>query len=118
VDDEMHLAKIMQLTLEHAGYEARLAFDGSEALEAVRREIPALVILDLMLPIIDGYKVCNRIKSEAETKHIPVIILTGRDLSRERLMEPLSADLCMQKPFNSMVLLEKIAELLGEPDSL
>ncbi len=113
VDDEMHLAKIIQLTLEHAGYEAVLAYDGKEALEMVRRERPALVILDLMLPVLDGYKVCNIIKGDDESKDIRVIILTGRDLSREQIDEPLGADLVIMKPFNSTFLVEKISELLG-----
>ena len=112
VDDEIHLAKIIQLTLEHAGYETLLAFDGKEALEMVRTGRPALLILDLMLPVLDGYKVCNRIKGEEATKHLPVIILSARDLSRERLDEPITADLFMAKPFDSAILLKEISKLL------
>ena len=114
VDDEMQLAKIIQLTLEHAGFETLLAFDGKEALEMVRSLQPDLVILDLMLPIRDGYRVCNRIKCEEATKHIPVIILTARDLSRERLAEPIAADLFMAKPFDSATLIERISELIAK----
>jgi two-component system sensor histidine kinase/response regulator len=117
VDDEIHLAKIIQLTLEHAGYETLLAFDGEEALEMVRSSRPALVILDLMLPVLDGYKVCNRIKDEEATKYIPVIILSARDLSTERLDEPITADLFMAKPFDSAILLKEISELLRKKPS-
>ena len=112
VDDEVHLAKILQLTLEHAGYEAVLAYDGREALAMLSEEAPVLVILDLMLPLMDGYKVCNIMKSNELTKDIPVIILSARDLSRTRLEEPITADCFMEKPFSSEILLEKIAELL------
>ncbi|MCK4537569.1 MAG: response regulator [Candidatus Krumholzibacteria bacterium] len=112
VDDEMHLAKILQFTLNHAGYEASLAYDGKEALEALERESFDLVILDLMLPLVDGYKVCNRIKSDESLKHIPVIILSARDFEREVLDEPLDADILLQKPFNIEVLLGHISSLL------
>lgn len=111
VDDEVHLAKILQFTLGHAGYEVTLAFDGQEALEAFDREEPELVILDLMLPLIDGYKVCNRIKEGARSD-VPVIILSARDLEREKIEEAVKADLLMQKPFNVELLLDEIARLL------
>lgn len=117
VDDEVHLAKILQLTLEHAGHETVLAYDGKEALELLDEEAPDLVILDLMLPLLDGYKVCNIMKSNELTKDIPVIILSARDLSRTRLEEPITADCFMEKPFSSEVLLERIAELLAEKGS-
>lgn len=109
VDDEMHLARILQFTLQHAGYEVITAFDGQEALEAFERDRPDLVILDLMLPVIDGYKVCNRIKANGA---VPVIILSARDFSKERLEEPVQADLLMEKPFNTEHLLDEIARLL------
>ncbi|MBU8922762.1 MAG: response regulator [Bacteroidales bacterium] len=112
VDDEMHLAKILQFTLNHAGYEASIAYDGKEALETIERESFDLVILDLMLPLIDGYKVCNRIKSDENLKHMPVIILSARDFEREVLEEPLDADILLQKPFNIEVLLDHISSLL------
>jgi DNA-binding response OmpR family regulator len=113
VDDEMHLARIMQFTLEHAGYEVIPAFDGREALDSLEREAPDLVILDLMLPIVDGYKICNIIKSEERFKGIPVIILSARDFDRQELDEPLNADLLMGKPFNTENLLKEISRLLG-----
>lgn len=113
VDDEVHLARILQFTLEHAGYSVRTAFDGEEALEKARSEHPDLVILDLMLPIIDGYKVCNVLKSDEEFKGVPIIILSARDLSAEELDEPIGADLFMEKPFNTNVLIKKISELLS-----
>jgi DNA-binding response OmpR family regulator len=111
-DDEVHLARILQLTLERAGYETIVAYDGEEALKKTREEHPELVILDLMLPLLDGYKVCRRLKCDEGTKSIPVIILSARDLSRAELDEPMMADLFMEKPFNSTVLLERISNLL------
>jgi len=113
VDDEMHLAKILQFTLRHAGYDVHLAYDGKEALEKVSQLQPDLVILDLMLPLVDGYKVCNTIKQKDGTSHIPVIILTARDLSTLELEEPILADRFMQKPFNTEKLIETIEDLLN-----
>ena len=113
VDDEVHLARILQFTLEHAGFDVRTAYDGQEALEQARKERPDLVILDLMLPIIDGYKVCNILKGDEEFENVPIIILSARDLSREDLEEPINADLYMEKPFNTGTLIEKITELLS-----
>lgn len=110
VDDEMHLARILQFTLQHAGYHVITAFDGQEALEAYEKERPDLVILDLMLPVIDGYKVCNKIKDNGA---VPVIILSARDFEKERLEEPVKADLLMEKPFNTEHLLAEIARLLS-----
>ncbi len=111
VDDEVHLAKILQFTLRHAGFKVSLAYDGGEALELFKSLSPDLVILDLMLPVIDGYKVCNRIK-EDPSSDVPVIILSARDFEREPLDEPVQADLLMQKPFNVEVLIEEISRLL------
>ena len=113
VDDEVHLARILQFTLEHAGYEVVTAFDGREALDSMDREDPDLVILDLMLPIVDGYKICNMMRSGERFKNTPVIILSARDFGREELDEPLNADLLMEKPFNTEYLLDEIERLLG-----
>jgi len=112
VDDEVHFAKILRLHLQRAGYETILAYDGAEGLEMVRREKPSLVICDLMLPVMDGYRLCTLIKGDERTKSIPVIILSARDLSGEHIEQPIMADLLMEKPFNSAVLLEKISGLL------
>ena len=70
VDDEMHLARILQFTLEHEGYDVVTAFDGKEALDSLEREAPDLLILDLMLPIVDGYKICNMVKNGLTSKDI------------------------------------------------
>ena len=113
VDDEVHLARILQFTLEKAGYEVVTAYDGKEALDRAVEQRPDLVILDLMLPVLDGYKVCNILKTNEDFRDVPVIIVSARDLEQERLEEPLNADLFIEKPFNSIELIERISELLG-----
>ena len=112
VDDEIHLVKILRFTLEHEGYHVISAFDGTEAVAKIKSERPDLVILDLMLPGIDGYKVCNRIKEDEELKEIPVIILSARDFENEDIEETILADLLMHKPFNTEKLLTAIYDLI------
>ncbi len=112
VDDEVHLARIIQFTLEHEGYEVITAFDGEEAIAAAEGECPDLIILDLMLPVIDGYRVCNILKERERFRLTPIVILSARDFNRERIDEPLNADLLMSKPFNTEDLIDRVNELL------
>jgi DNA-binding response OmpR family regulator len=114
VDDEVHLARIIQFTLEHEGFEVITAFDGEEALTAAREEKPDCIILDLMLPVIDGYRVCNRLKEDEAFRNVPIMILSARDLEQEHLDEPLRADRFMMKPFNTEELIRVVAELLAQ----
>ncbi len=114
VDDEVHLAKIIEFTLKHEGYSVDVAFDGEEALEKIRNSDPDLIILDLMLPIVDGYRICNRIKGDERYMDIPVIILTARNIEGEDIKEPIRADMFMKKPFNTDKLLENIESLLEQ----
>ena len=113
VDDEVHLARILQFTLEHEGYDVAMAFDGEEAIEKARRECPDLLILDLMLPVLDGYKVCNILKNDESFKDVPIIILSARDLTSEGIEEPIQADIFLEKPFNTGNLVKRISELLS-----
>ena len=111
VDDEVHLARILQFTLEHAGYEIETAFDGREALDKVSEFSPDIVLLDLSLPVIDGYEVCREIKDCEETKEISVVVLSARDIVREGVEKPLNADVIMEKPFNTENLLLELSKL-------
>lgn len=113
VDDEQDLTSMMKVRLEAAGYETSVAYDGQEGLEKARREKPDLVILDLMLPKIDGYKVCRMLKFDEKYKNIPIIMFTARAQERnEKLGYETGADAYIIKPFESQVLLDKIKELL------
>jgi DNA-binding response OmpR family regulator len=112
VDDDLLIARILKLTFERAGYEVALAHDGEEALRLVRKEKPALMILDLQLPVIDGYRVCAMVKEDERTRAIPIVILSGKDLSAARERGDLAADLYVEKPFNTTILLDKVSGLL------
>lgn len=113
VDDEPLLVEMVSMRLEANDYEVISAGDGQEALEKVRKAKPDLIILDLMLPKIDGYKVCRMLKFDDKYKNVPIILFTARaQQSDMKLGEEVGADAYLVKPFEAEVLLAKIEELL------
>lgn len=113
VEDETALSEIIKIRLEKNGYEVISAFDGAQALEMARQQNPSLIILDLMLPKIDGYKVCRMLKFDEKYKKIPIILFTARvQESDKKLGEQVGADAYITKPFDPETLLSKIKELL------
>lgn len=108
---------MLEVNLELEGYEVEKAGDGEEALAAVRDFGPDLIVLDIMMPKIDGREVCRRIKADPETEHIPIIFLSARaqDLDVSSGME-LGAAAYVTKPFDPVDLLGVIEQLLaGRP---
>jgi len=115
VDDEEDLVKTMSFRLKSAGYDVIVACDGHEALEKARKEKPDLIILDLMLPKLDGYNVCRMLKFDENYKNIPVIMLTARvQEDDKKLGTKVGADAYITKPFHYEEVLAKIKELLKE----
>ena len=115
VDDEVELVKALQIRLGVAGYEILAAYNGQEGLEKAKKEIPDLIILDLMLPKMDGYKVCTFLRRDTRCVKIPIIILTARaQESDEQLGIEVGANAYIIKPFQHEVVLAKIKELLKE----
>lgn len=113
VDDERDLLEIVKMRLEASGYKVLTALDGQEGFDMAKREKPDLVILDLMLPKIDGYKVCRMLKFDEKYKKIPIILFTARAQEADKkLGEEVGADAYITKPFEPEVLLEKIKELV------
>jgi len=113
VDDEHDLVHVVEFRLKSAGYEIITAYDGQEALDKARSEKPDLIILDLMLPKIDGYKVCRTLKFDDKYKNIPVILFTAMAQETDKKMgDEVGADAYATKPFDPKVLLGKIEELL------
>ncbi|MBU2044003.1 MAG: response regulator [Candidatus Omnitrophica bacterium] len=114
VDDEQALVELVKMRLEANGYEVLSAFDGQEALDKARKEKPDLIILDLMLPKIDGYKVCRMLKFDEKYKKIPIILFTARAQESDKKMgQDVGADSYIVKPFEPKALLAKIKELTG-----
>jgi DNA-binding response OmpR family regulator len=115
VDDDPITVELLTGVLEHYGYIVRVAYDGLEALAKIEVEKPDLVLLNVMMPGMDGYEVCRRIKADPATAHIPVILVTGLadDASRVRGFEA-GADDFINKPFHLLALMARIRELLGQ----
>lgn len=113
VEDEESLLKLESILLTSKGFDVRGVPNGQAALDAIEEEKPDLVLLDIMLPEIDGFEVCRRIKSNTETEHIPVIMLTAKK-SREDMArgEKVGADWYITKPFKSAMVIETIQRFL------
>ena len=113
VDDEADLVETLKYRLEMGGYDVMTALDGQEGLKKARTEGPDLVILDLMLPKLDGYRVCRMLKFDEKYKDIPIILCSARvQESDVKMGEEQGADSYITKPFEPKVLLAKIEELL------
>jgi DNA-binding response OmpR family regulator len=113
VDDEIDLVEMLTMRLESNNYQVISASDGQEGLDKARTEKPDLIILDLMLPKIDGYKVCRMLKFDEKYRQIPVILFTARAQESDiKLGEEVGADAYVTKPFEPDILLGKVAELL------
>jgi len=118
VEDEAQLVEMVKMRLEASGYEVISARDGQEALDKARKDNPNLIILDLMLPKIDGYKVCRMLKFDEKYKSIPIIMFSARAQEQDRQMGmQVGADAYISKPFEPKALIEKIEELLGKKPS-
>jgi len=117
VDDEIRVLTVIEKRLVGAGYEVIKAMDGNEALMKAHAEKPDLIVLDLMLPKVNGYQVCGILKREASYKHIPILMLTAR--SQEKDVDEgmrVGADAYMMKPFKGDMLIDQIQRLLAGVD--
>ena len=100
-EDDTDISFMLKVYFTGLGYDVDTALRGSEALEKTRHALPHLVILDIMLPDIDGYEVCRRLRTNMRTSHIPVIFLTQKDERSDRLQGlELGADDYITKPFD------------------
>ena len=118
VDDERHIVRLVQVNLERSGYQVVAAFDGKEALKKVSSEKPDLVVLDVMMPYMDGFQVLKQMKADAATKDIPVIMLTAKAQDADVFRGWASGvDMYLTKPFNPLELItfvKRIFEAAGE----
>ncbi len=113
IDDEIDLTEMLVLRLEANGYQVISACNGQEGLDKARTEKPDLIILDLMLPKIEGYKVCRMLKFDEKYRDIPIILFTARAQELDiKLGKEVGADAYIVKPFEPDILLDKVAELL------
>ena len=114
-EDSPTILMLMKDALEEAGYTVITAVDGQEAIDKAKKEKPDLILLDLMLPKINGYKVCAMLKMSEDCANIPIIIVTARAAEEDKkLGSEVRADAYITKPYQHEAVLAKIKELLGE----
>ena len=115
VDDEPDLVETVRFPLEMEGYRVLVSYNGEDGLNQARRESPDLIILDLMLPKLDGYKVCRLLKFDEKYRHIPILMLTAKAQEKDRLLgKETGADGYMTKPFDIDQLMEKVKVYLRQ----
>jgi len=114
VEDEESLLKLESILLTTKGYDVRGVANGRAALEALEQELPDLVLLDVMLPEMDGFEVCRRIKTSPRTAHIPVVMLTAKKTAEDMSKgDEVGADRYITKPFKSAMVIETMEQLLS-----
>jgi two-component system alkaline phosphatase synthesis response regulator PhoP len=117
VDDERHIVRLVQVNLERAGYTVVTAFDGREALEKVESEQPDLVVLDVMMPYMDGFEVLQTLRKNQSTLNLPVIMLTAKAQDADVFRSWQSGvDCYLIKPFNPLELISFVRRLLDKDD--
>ena len=114
VDDEVYILHILDFILGAENYDVITAMNGEQALEKVRDEKPDLIVLDIMMPKLDGYETCRLIKSDPKTKAIPVILLTakGREVD-QKLGREVGASDYITKPFSPSKLIDRVQSILS-----
>ncbi len=118
VEDNLDEAKLIKMVLEGEGYEAVCAFNGKEALEKLESERPSLIVLDVMMPEMDGFSFCSKVRSSPEYENIPVIMLTGVAKRIHETKYPMNgimraeAEEYLEKPIKPEDLLQAITRLL------
>lgn len=113
VDDEPGIIVALQFLMEQNGYATMVAFSGEEAMEAVSKHHPDLILLDIMLPVVDGFEVCQRIRENPGWNDIRIVLVTalGSDVNVTKGLD-LGADAYVTKPFSNADLVAKVKELL------
>src|SRR5256886_11332563 len=115
VEDEASIASFVSLYLKNAGYGVTTATTGNEALRSLEREQPSLVVLDLMLPDIDGIEICRRIRQKSD---LPILMLTARDEDVDKIIGlEVGADDYLTKPFNPRELVARVKAILRRSQS-
>ena len=118
VDDERHIVRLVQVNLEKVGYQVLTAYDGVEALEQVAKEKPDMVILDVMMPRMDGFEVLKKLQADAKTRDIPVIMLTAKAQDAD-IFKGWSQGVSsyLTKPFNPRELLTFVERIFQSLDA-
>jgi two-component system alkaline phosphatase synthesis response regulator PhoP/two-component system response regulator VicR len=117
VDDERHIVRLIQVNLERSGYQVVTAFDGPDALKKVETDRPDLIVLDVMMPKMDGFEVLKRLQANPETREIPVIMLTAKAQDADVFRGWASGvSAYLTKPFNPLELITFVRRILSGRD--
>jgi DNA-binding response OmpR family regulator len=115
VDDEPDLVETVRFPLEMEGFHVLVSYNGEDALNQARKENPDLILLDLMLPKLDGYKVCRLLKFDERYKHIPILMLTAKTQEKDKILgKETGANEYITKPFDIDELMEKVKSYLNK----
>ena len=118
VEDDRSLVEVLQYNLEQSGFQVSVARDGQSGLEQARLNPPELIILDLMLPVLDGLEVCKRLRSDTVTRDVLIVLLTAKSEEIDQILGfKLGADDYVTKPFSVKILLERVRALLRRKES-
>ena len=113
VDDEQDIVETLRFMLESEGINCLVAYDGEEALNLAKSELPGLMILDVMLPKINGYKICRLLKFDAKYKNIPILMVTARSQDEDKAIgQETGADEYITKPFEINDVVMKVKQYL------
>ncbi|MFC1652995.1 response regulator [Planctomycetota bacterium] len=113
VEDDRDIVDLLEFNLQEEGYETVVAMDGAEALAQARRTQPQIIILDIMLPVLDGFEVCRSLKASEATAAIPIVILSARSQETDKVVGlELGADDYVTKPFSPRELIARIRAVL------
>src|SRR5436190_10591973 len=113
VDDEPEAVELVEFNLKQAGFSVVSAIDGAEALKKARAVLPGLIVLDLMIPEVDGLEVCKMLRRDPATATIPIIMLTAKAAETDRVLGlELGADDYLTKPFSPRELVLRVKKLL------
>lgn len=115
VDDDPYILLSLEFLMKKNGYQVTVARNGNEALDCINKEKPALVILDIMMPDVDGYAICSHIKTSKQLRHIKVVFLSAktREADIKKGLE-LGAERYISKPFSTRDLMKQVQELLAQ----
>jgi two-component system alkaline phosphatase synthesis response regulator PhoP len=113
IEDDISTLRLTKHNLEKGGYTVITAGSGMEGLRLARREMPDMLIVDVMMPKIDGFTVCRMLRYDEKFKHIPIIFVTGKVTEKDKaIAKEVGGDFYLTKPYKPEVLLEKVEELL------
>ncbi len=117
IDDEPDILKLVSLRLKKLGHDILTADNGKDGLDSIKANKPDMILLDLILPVISGEKICRQIKKDEELKHIPVILFTASDVSVADTAKQLGAEDYIAKPFDPKKLVEKVQKILKKANA-